>query len=200
MTTTTTQLMTAEQFHDWVNQSENAGKHYELERGRVIEVSRPGELHGFVAVNIGRILGNYTFERRKGYVCGNDTGVIWERGPDTVRGPDLIYYDKKSRGRDLSPRYSDVVPKLVVEVLSPNDRTGKVNKRIAQFLKWGVAVVWLADPDDSTITVYRPDRAHKVYSADEELTDEELLPGFRCRVGDFFILPGEDEEEAAPAS
>jgi Uma2 family endonuclease len=197
--TTATQLMTADQFYDWVNRPENAGKHYELERGRVVEVGRPGELHGYVAGNIGRILGNYTHERRKGYVCLNDTGVLWEQDPDTVRGPDVIYYDRRSRARDLNPSYYDEVPKLVVEVLSPNDRMGKVNKRIAQFLKWCVAF-WLADPDDCTITVYRPDRAHKVYNSDEELTDEEVLPGFRSRVGDFFTLPGENNEDDQPAA
>jgi hypothetical protein len=42
MTTTATQLMTAEEFYDWANRPENAGKHYELEKGRVVEVSCPG--------------------------------------------------------------------------------------------------------------------------------------------------------------
>src|SRR5262249_56365654 len=88
VTTTATDLMTAEQFFDWVNRPENAGKHYELERGRVVEVSRPGEAHGSVAANFTRLLLNYAFARKKGYVCSNDTGVIWERSPDSVRGPD----------------------------------------------------------------------------------------------------------------
>jgi Uma2 family endonuclease len=95
MTPTAAQLMTAEQFHDWANRSENAGKSYELERGRVVEVGRPGERHGFVAGNIGRILGNYTCEQGTGYVCTNDTGVLWERDPDTVCGPDVIYYARE---------------------------------------------------------------------------------------------------------
>jgi hypothetical protein len=32
------------------------------------------------------------------------------------------------------------------------------------------------------------------------LTDEEVFPGFHSRVGEFFILPGEDTDAAAPAS
>ena len=56
-----------------------------------------------------------------------------------------------------------------------------------------VVVVWLADPEDSTITVYRADRAPRVYQPEEELTEEEVLPGFRQRVGDFFRAPGEDQ-------
>ena len=194
MTTTATDLMTAEQFFDWVNRPENAGKHYELERGRVVEVSRPGEAHGSVAANFTRLLLNYAFARKKGYVCSNDTGVIWERSPDSVRGPDVIYYDKKVRRRDLNPRYSDEVPQLVVEVLSPNDRMSKVNARIGKFLERGVPVVWLADPEDSTITVYRLNRTPTVLQPEEEITDE-VLPDFRLRVSEFFVSPGEEEDE-----
>ena len=37
---------------------------------------------------------------------------------------------------------------------------------------------------------YRADRAHKVLKADEELTGDDLLADFRCRVADFFFMPG----------
>jgi hypothetical protein len=44
--------LTAEEFYDWAHRPENAGKSYELERGEVVEVSRPGELHGVVCANV----------------------------------------------------------------------------------------------------------------------------------------------------
>jgi len=194
MTAPTTTLMTADEFHQWVTRPENAGRHFELERGRIVEMSRPGERHGFVAGNIARLLGNYTFARRRGYVCGNDTGVLWERDPDTVRGPDVMYYAERRRSRDLSPRYSDQVPLLVVEVVSPNDRPSKVTARAGKFLDWGVKVVWVVDPEDSTLTVYRANQTPTVLQPDEEVKDEETLPDFHCRVGDFFATPGDDEE------
>jgi Uma2 family endonuclease len=193
MTTTATELMTAEAFYDWVQAPEQAGKHFELDRGRAVEVLRAGEAHGFVAGNIARILGNYTFGKRRGYVCTNDTGVLWERDPDTVRGPDVIYYADKRKTPELHPKYSDQVPRLIVEVLSPNDRMSKVNDRLSHFLAWGVALVWLADPEDATITVYRSAAAPRVFKADEELSDGDVLPDFSCRVADFFLAPGEEE-------
>src|SRR5436309_6980174 len=93
-TAESTRLMTAEEFYDFCHLPENRDRHFELERGEVVEVSRPSILHGFVCANFARILGNYTFQRRKGYVCSNDAGVIWERGPDTVKGPDVFLYDE----------------------------------------------------------------------------------------------------------
>ncbi len=118
-TVTTQQRMNAEEFFAWCNRAENRDRHFELERGEVVEVSRPGERHGYVCLNVGRILGNYAFQRRKGYALGNDTGVILERNPDTVRGPDVVFCDQVRRYGDLSAGYCAQPPTLAIEVLSP---------------------------------------------------------------------------------
>jgi Uma2 family endonuclease len=192
--------MTAEEFYEWCNRPENGGKHYELERGEVVEMARPGERHCFVSGNVARILGNFTFQRRKGYVCSNDPGIIWERNPDTVRGPDVVLYDRPRRYEELNPKFAEDPPTLAVEVLSPNDRMSKVNRRISQFLAWGVALVWLVDPEDKAVTVYRADKAPQVLDADQELTGDGVLPDFRCRVADFFFMPEAEAAGPPPAA
>src|SRR5438067_2378858 len=95
--------LTAEDFFAWVHLPENRDRRFELEEGQVVEMTRPGEQHGYVCNNVGRILGNFTFSQGKGYVCGNDTGVVLVRDPDTVRGPDLIYFDQARGYDDLDP-------------------------------------------------------------------------------------------------
>jgi Uma2 family endonuclease len=194
---TTVRLLTAEEFFDWVHLPENRGKHFELERGKVVEMPPPGERHGATCFNVARLIGNYAFERRRGYVCSNDTGVIWENDPDTVRGPDVMYYDAVRRFAELNPKYSEEPPALAVEVLSPTDRPAKAIQRAKHFLHGGVKVVWILDPEDRTATVYLPERAPEVLESSHELTGGDVLPGFRCRVADLFYLPG--EEQAAPA-
>ena len=185
--------MSAEEFFVWCNRPENRDRHFELERGEVVEVSRPGERHGFVCLIVGAILRNYTFQQRKGYACSNDTGLILERDPDTVRGPDVVLYDQARRYDDLNPRYSDRPPTLAVEVLSPNDKWGKVTRRLTQFLSRGFAVIWLVDPEGRSVTVYRPNQLPQVFEGFDELVGDPELPGFRCRVADFCYLPGEEE-------
>jgi Uma2 family endonuclease len=200
MSTVTTQRMTAEEFHEWSNRPENEGRHYELERGEVIEMSRPGELHGLVCGNVTRILGNYTVQRRKGYVLSNDVGIVWERNPDTVRGPDVVLYNHSRRYRELNPKFCEEVPPLAVEVRSPNDRMSKITRRISQFLTWGVSQVWLIDPEDRSLTIYRRDRPAEVLEADEVLIGDAILPDFRCPVADFFFMPEETESDPASPS
>src|SRR5262245_56935778 len=170
MSTVPTKLMTAEEFYDFCHLPENQDRHFELEQGEVVEVSRPGERHGFVCLNVGRILGNYAFQERKGYACGNDRGLILRRTPDTVRGPDVVYYDQSRRYDDLSPGYTNHPRTLAVEVLSPNDRWAKVTRRLTGFLAWGVAVVWLVvDPEGRSVTVYRAGQLPQVFEGEDEL-------------------------------
>ena len=190
-TATATELMTAEAFFAWVHRPENADRWFELERGKVIEMPPPGERHGYLSGNIGRILGNYTFQRGRGYVCTNDAGVILETDPDTVRGIDVTVYDD-SRGYDeLTPKYAAHLPQLAVEVLSPDDRPGKMMRRVAQFLRQGILLVWVVDPEGRDVTVHRLGREADVISEPDEITGEDVLPGFRCPVSEFFRMPGE---------
>ncbi len=198
MTLMATPKMTAEEFFDWANRPENRDRNFELERGEVVELSRPGEQHGVVCSNVGYTLGGYVRQRRKGYVLTNDTGLILERDPDTVRGPDIMLYDEARRFDDLEIKYPDRPPKLIVEVLSPNDKWSKVLRRITRFLNRGVPLLWLVDPEDRSVMVYRPGQLPRAVDETEELTGEDVLPDLRCRVADFFYLPGEQAPPAQP--
>jgi len=198
--TTAKKLMTAEVFCDWVQQPEQANEWFELVRGEAIELPPPNKPHGVVCYNIGRILGNFVCEQGKGYLTGNDSGVILERDPDTVRGPDVAYYEDANTFAELHPKYGEVPPRLAIEVLSPNDRAGKVLRKINDYLRCGVGLVWVIDPEISTVTAHRPGKSQVELDEAQELTGEDVLPGFRCRVADFFALPGDRAKQAPPSS
>lgn len=183
-------LMTADEFWDFVHLPENENKLLELVRGEVIEMPSPMKIHGVVCGNIARLLGNYSFEVGKGYITTNDSGVILERDPDTVRGPDVAYYTDAEAYSDLHPKWGETPPILAVEVLSPSDKWHKVAQKIATYLDSGVLIVWLVDTEEQFVTVYRLHHSPQVLDRHQELAPEEL-PGFRSRVGTFFRLPGD---------
>jgi len=182
--------MSAEEFCDWAHRAENDHKWLELVRGEVIELPPPMEPHGVVCVNVGYVLSGYCRQRGKGYITSNDSGVILERDPDTVRGPDVALYEDANKFEDLHPKYGEVPPRLAVEVLSPNDKAKQVTRKITDYLHNGVELVWLVDPEARTVNVYRRDRGPYLVEFDQELTDDDILPGFRCRVSEFFYMPG----------
>ena len=103
----------------------------------------------------------------------------------------MSYFAESLRYAELSSGYPDRTPVLVIEVLSPDDNLSRFAQRLQWFLRWGVWLIWVLDPEERTVTVYRPDVAPEALMMDGELTGGDILPDFRCRVADFFRLPGE---------
>lgn len=181
--------LTANEFYDFVNLPSNRGRNFELERGEVVEMPPPGKLHGFVCGNVARLLGNYASLRGRGYICTNDSGVILERAPDTVRGIDVCFYDDAQTADDMERRYAEVPPIMAVEVMSPSDRINPMMQRVSQMLGSGVKMVWIVDPEARDVSVCRAERPAEVLCEDDELAVSDVLPGFRCRVAELFLLP-----------
>jgi len=193
-------LMTAEEFLEWVGRPENENGFFELVRGEVIEVSRPTRPHCRVSFTVGFLLETFVRDRDFGYVCSNDTGVILERDPDTVRGPDIALYEDATSFDEIHPKYGEVPPILAVEVLSPNDRPNKVMAKVTDYLRAGVKLVWVIDPEDRTVAVYAPDRVARFVGRDGELTGDDALPGLSLRVAEFFFVPGAKPKPAGGAT
>ncbi len=190
MSTISTKPLSADEFYEWCHRPENRDRHFELVHGKVVEMSRPGERHGVVCHNVNYLLGAYLRQRRKGRICANDTGLVLDRNPDTVRGPVVFFYDQSQPYEQLNNKYSEEVPQLAVEVLSPNDNWGKVLRRVTEFLQRGVAVVWVVDPENRTATVLLANQLPQVLEENEEITGAPAFPDLRCRVADLFFVPG----------
>jgi Uma2 family endonuclease len=191
-----TGLMTAEEFCDFVHRPENDNRWFELVRGEVIELPPPQLPHGVVQGNGIRILGNYTFKVGRYYVVA-ESGVILERDPDTVRGPDIAVYDDAEHFDDITPKYAEVVPLLTVEILSPHDKASYVFTKTTDYLRSGVGLVWWINPEAREVTVCTRDKGPEVFGEKETLTGGDVLPGLKVKVADLFRLPG-DKPPRAP--
>jgi Uma2 family endonuclease len=121
-----------------------------------------------------------------GHVLSNDSGVITERSPDTVRGADVAFYSyaKLPRG-PLPSTYPDVPPDLIIEVLSPDDRWSKVLVKVAEYLNVGVLAVGVLDPERATLHLFEPDRPVQILSSNDELTLPAILGDFRISIQSF---------------
>ena len=183
-------VMTVEEFYEFVNRPEHDLRCFELVEGRAIEWEASSRRHGFVCAKIGFTLCNYSRRVRKGNVALGGGGVILHRHPDTVRGPDVAYYDDALCLEDLPAIWGDLPPRLAVEVLMPGDRADYFLRKIADYLEHGVEVVWVLDPDSKRVAIYSKNEGVKSLGDKETITGGEVLPGFRCKVADFFVLPG----------
>jgi len=183
MATVTEALLTAEQFAALPD----PGHPEELVRGRIIPMPMPKPRHGYVCNNAGLILGTFVDEHQLGWVLNNDTGVITERGPDTVRGADVAFYSYSRIPRgELPDHYPEVAPELVVEVRSPSDRWPQLLAKVAEYLEASVMFVVVLDEQRRVAHVFGADGTNRMLGPEDELTIPELFDEFRVVVGRFF--------------
>ena len=176
-------LMTAAEF--WA--LPDSDRPMELVRGRIESMNMPGPRHGQVCGRTDRIIGNFVDQHDLGHVLTCDSGVLTEHDPDTVRGMDVCFYSYSRLPKGPLPaRYVDVVPELIVEVRSPDDRWSRILKKISEYLEAGVTAVCVLDPKTETARVYSADETEQTLNADEELTFPNILPGFTVPVRRFF--------------
>ncbi|MCZ2343982.1 MAG: Uma2 family endonuclease [Bacteroidales bacterium] len=184
MSTVTKPWVTLTEFQQLSEPSD--GSRLELVRGEVIVMPPPQGKHGVCCARIAYLLMNCVIPLRLGWVTTYDTGVILERNPDTVRGPDVAFWSI-ARQPVVPNGYFAIPPDLAVEVLSPTDRRSDVRAKIKDYLFYGVPVVWLVDPETQTVMVYAGNHRGVEYDADDTLDGGTVLPSFSCRVADFFV-------------
>jgi Uma2 family endonuclease len=121
------------------------------------------------------------FPASLGYQCFDDD-------PGKVRKPDttVVRLERLKALPNPDPGYMPIVPDLAVEVISPNDSVYEVDKKVEEYLDAGFPLVWVADPRSRTVTVHPNGGKPVIFTAEDELTAESALPGFKCGVGDFF--------------
>ena len=176
-------LLTAEQFAAMPDD----GRRTELVQGVVIEMPPPSFRHGEVCSNVSWVLNSFVRPADIGRVITNDAGVVTERDPDTVRGPDIAYFSYETLARGTRPDpYPEVAPDLAVEVRSPSERTGALMAKVGEYLNAGTKVVCVVDPERNILTVHTQDELARVLTATDELTLPEVFPDFRVAVRAFF--------------
>lgn len=176
-------LMTANDL--W--QMPDDGQKYELVAGELIQMPPSGFLHGTIAMSLGGIIQDYVRKQELGAVCAAETGFKLREHPDTVRAPDVAFVSQErilAQGRP--EKFWVGPPDLAVEVVSPNDRFDDVVGKAQEYLTAGVRLVWVVLPRTKSVMVYRPSGEVQLLREHEELSGEEVLPGFRCHVGHIF--------------
>jgi Uma2 family endonuclease len=183
MATVAQKLITAEEFAQMPDPPD--GFQQELVNGVIVTMPPPKARHGACCAKTNRLLGNFVDAHDSGNLFCNDTGWIMERDPDTVRGPDISFWSKE-RLPVLPYSYIEIPPDLAVEVVSPGDHYSRVQNKVRQYLRCGARLVWVLDPEDRSVTVYRSQQEGKILGENDTLTGEDVLPGFSCRVADLF--------------
>ena len=179
-----TKLMTAAEFlrlpdHD---------RPKELVRGKVVYMNVPYPRHGHYCNEVSYILSGHVKARDLGWVFTNDSGVLTERNPDTVRGPEVVYYSYQRVPKGQLPNsYIDAVPELAVEIRSADTRWKSLLKKVGEYIDAGVVNVCVVDPDAKTVHVFSADQPVRVLTVNDDWTLPEVLPEFSTPLSTLFV-------------
>jgi Uma2 family endonuclease len=159
----------------------------ELVRVVVVRKPLPGARHGALCSNTVLLVGNFAEDKGLGRVLCNNAGIITERDPDTVRGPDISYfsYERLPEG-PLPEGYSEQSPEIVWEVLASDDRWTDIMRKTTEYLKAGVLAVCLLDSELETAWLYFADAPPRKLTENEAMTFPGILEGFSEPLSRFF--------------
>lgn len=161
-------------------------KRWELVRGEVCEVPPAGWEHGRQASRVGVRLFVYVEAHQLGEVLLTETGYLIAQDPDTIRAPDAAFI-ASPKVPERAPRgWVSVVPDLVIEVISPSDRVGSVEDKIADWLNAGVRLLWAVYPGTRTVQAHRPGQPPRILTEADTLDSEDVVPGFSLPVREIF--------------
>ena len=180
-------LMTLEEF----TALPDDGMDRELILGEMRErpMTKRNRFHAKAEATIAYLIKNWLLglEKPRGEVYSGEVGCILSRDPDTNVGIDVAYFSAETVARQTDfTTLIEGAPVLAVEILSPSDKHEEITEKIDVYLTSGVDLIWIVDTHFKTVVVHRREAAPELFNAEQHLTSEPFLPGFKVGGRELF--------------
>jgi len=137
-------------------------------------------------MQIGARIHRFVSEKGLGKAYATGTGFILSRRPDTVRAPDAAFVRADRVPKIPVHKYFPGAPDLAVEVVSPSDTHRELVAKVDEWLAAGTTSVWVVDPPNQRIDVYRKGIRVLRFRMGDMLRGEPMLPEFELKIADVF--------------
>ena len=157
----------------------------ELLQGEII-LSPAGFDHEWIGARLSARMTLFAKQHRLGVVCGSGLGCWMTSG--NLLSPDVSFIAKSRLATTAVERekYLRGSPDLVVEVLSPWDRSTRLHEKLADYFSSGARLIWIINPAERDALVYRTPEADRFLRVTDTLDGEDVLPGFRLPLAELF--------------
>ncbi|MEA5618109.1 Uma2 family endonuclease [Cronbergia sp. UHCC 0137] len=155
----------------------------ELQEGNIL-VMGPSDIESSeIGAELIFLLKLWINPRKLGRIFDSSGGFIM---PNTdLRAPDVSFVAAERLKRTVRD-FGNLVPDLVVEIKSKTDRISKLEDKVKLFLELGARIGILINPDELTVSVYRPNGDVEVLTGDDKLTIVELFPGWEVAISEIW--------------
>jgi Uma2 family endonuclease len=108
--------------------------------------------------------------------------------PEMVRIPDVAFisWPRFPKGKRRRGEIPLVVPDLVVEVLSKGNTPKEMARKLDEYFRAGVQLVWYVDPGRRTVRVHTGRDRSVLLREDQDLDGGAVLPGFSLSIRAWF--------------
>ncbi len=167
---------------------ENEAERYYLIDGELFVTMSPGELHGALASEIARLMGNFVVERDLGRVTV-ETGYFPSDDRRTLLLPDVAFRSRSRAPGSARIGFVPQMPDIAVEVLSPSNTLPELRRKAEVYLRHGATLVWLVNPSEKSVEVWRftdDELTSETVGPAGALSGESVLPGFTLDLSRLF--------------
>lgn len=157
----------------------------ELIDGALVEKAM-GNRESLLGLYIARLMGNYVEANDLGVVLG-EAGHFRLGGQ--LRAPDASFIPWSAFPDGEPPEdeaYWSVAPALAVEVLSPGNTRGEIDRKLTELFSAGCRLAWVIDPATKSAKAYTSAKRFKELDVSGVLHGGKVLPGFKLPLADLF--------------
>lgn len=162
---------------------------YELVDGFLVRKPM-GVEESFLAVELGFLVRSFLETNDLGFLTGTDGPFRVTRR--VIRKPDLSFFAWSKVPKRVVPSgfALRVAPDLAVEVLSPSNTKGEIDRKLKEYFQAGVRLTWVIDPKTRAAKVYTSASDFTELSTSGTLDGGDVLPGFKLPLSRLFAKLG----------
>jgi Uma2 family endonuclease len=174
----------------------------EIVNGEILVMHPPNREHGLIAFILAYSLHSFASPKRLGVVIKEDAFVLdGDERSDWVRNsriPDVAFITQeravtheKEHPKVQNPWW--LAPDIVAEVVSPTDSYLEIDGKVAEYLRYGVRLIWVINPKLRSVRVVTPENpAGHILTDQDTLTGSPVLEGWSMPVAHIFdVMPAE---------
>lgn len=173
--------MTRAEFLNW---NPDDGVLYEFDAGFAEPTTGMKKEERYIVRNLQR-----AFKKTTAYAADAlllEESEVWLT-PDQKRIPDVSLFTDQQIQDSLSDS-NDPIPAFVVEIISPTDVAGKVERKVLEYFEAGVEVIWHIYPELRMVRVMTSPGMAYSFFGDEAFNAAPALPDLQLTVQALFSL------------
>jgi Uma2 family endonuclease len=170
--------MTDDEYYDFCQRY--GGFHVErMSDGSVIIMPPAGLESGFRNSEISGQLNTWARLDGRGKAFDSNTEYLLLDG--SALSPDASWMSQKKIDQlpaDQRKKFPQICPEFVIELMSPSDRLNRAKTKMQQWMRNGVELGWLIEPDRRQVFVYRPNAEAETLENPNQVVGEGPVAGF----------------------